>query len=48
MPCCLFALCSWDRFGHGSSHRSHDDKVTTTTTQAYAGPVENVRVVDQV
>jgi hypothetical protein len=47
------ALCSWDRFGHGDSHhRGRDEKVTgvhtTTTETAYAGPVQNVRVVDQV
>lgn len=43
-------VCSWERAGSG--HRRRDDKVTGTTTvtteQAYAGPVQGVRVVDQV
>jgi hypothetical protein len=44
-------LCSWDRFGHNSGHRGHDDKVTgrhTTTTEHVAVPVDNVRIVDRV
>lgn len=53
MLCCAPAPRSWDRFGHGSSHhRGRDEKVTgtttTTTEAAYAGPPQNVRVVDQV